>query len=74
MSFDKEWPLIRADAGSLFFSVRSLCALLCQNLHTTKNTVAISHLSFAYLELTLMDQLDEALPDHPKLEWALGRR
>ena len=63
--FDKGRALIRVDAGSLFsLSLRLLCALLCQDLQTTKS----SHLQFlAYLELSPVDQLDKALPDPPKL-------
>lgn len=36
--FDNGWPLIRADAGSLFFPLLLLlCALLCQNLQIMKS-------------------------------------
>ena len=70
--FDNGRTLIRADAGSLF-SVLSvsfclLCALLCQDLRRMKS----SHVAllFAYLELNVVDQLDEALPDPLELVWA----
>ena len=65
--FDNGWLLIRADAGSLLFSLRLLCAFC--SVRTSKSLERSLSL-LAYLELTLMDQLDEALPDPLKLVWA----
>ena len=70
MAFDNGRALIRADAGSLLsVSLRLLCALLCQDLRKMRS----SHVPlFAYLELNVVDQLDEALPDPLQLVWARG--